>query len=169
MVQGWRLWLVAIGVLSLAGCVTGFRYELPKPNMRPLSVLGYDHSKETDRHAFYLSPVRPELREHWKARQYLFGFIPFGEVRGAKWCGEACFETLSRFPFGLPTVKGESCGLNSYQGIKVEPNITKEVRAAGSDLWVLEYHPVEQRSFRWKCDMDQTAPGYPKWENMAGY
>ncbi len=136
--------------------------QVPQGHMKPLRDLGYQ--SEPERHLFYRSAVKPELVAHeWGPA------FPFGQSRSSKWCGEACFESRVWFPLGLPAMKGERCGLQRYRGVKVEPNLSREIQGNGYPEWVLEYHEFEQWAVRWKCDLDPSAPGYPKLDNMAGY
>lgn len=153
--------LLAITVVGavLAGCALPHtRVIVPPDSLKSDTTLGYQ--TELDRHDIRLGAVPPQLVEHWTAMAF-----PFGQLRHSKWQGEFAFTSDVWFPLGLPTVKGERCGVQSYDGIKVEGGKWKEFEATGRPWIPLEFHPIEQHAFRVKCDLD----AQPSRFNMAGY
>ena len=151
-------------VLVLTGCGLGYRTILPPTDLNPLSSTGfYSHCQDPWRaecHLFYLSKT-PITVQAWTEPAF-----PFGTIRYSDWRGDYPFWTRAYFPFGLPTVKGEHCALQTYGGIKVEGTIHRELNALYKNPgYPLEFKPTEQHAVRIKCDLDVT----PDVDNMAGF
>lgn len=151
---------LAAALLLVAGCALPHtRVYLPDPSLKSDTTLGYQ--TEQDRHDIRLFVGTPALVEHW--RQSAF---PFGEIRHSKWeTGPYPFTSHVWFPFGIPTVKGEHGGLQTYNGVKIEGGKYKEFQANGWPYVPLEFHEIEQNAWRWKSDLDVTPSVY----NQAGY
>lgn len=153
-------WLVAAAAVIVAGCALSHtRVYLPEPALKSDSTLGYQ--TEQDRHDIRLYVGKPEMVEHWREDAF-----PFGQIRHSKWkTGPYPFTSHEWFPFGIPTVKGEHCALQTYNGVKIEGGKYKEFQANGWPYVPLEFHEVEQNAFRVKCDLDVQPSVY----NQAGY
>ena len=157
--------LVLLAGLMLAGCGLGWQTILPPIDMKPLTSTGfYNHCADVTRaecHLFYIgqTPIKPV--RHWTEPAF-----PFGTMRYIEWMGDYPFRSRDWFPMGVPTVKGEHCGVQWYSGIKQEGTIHRELnqlyKIPGT---VLEFKPSEQHAFRLKCDLDVV----PDQDNMAGY
>lgn len=151
-------------VLVLTGCGLGYRTYLPPADLNPLSSTGfYHHCTDPWRaecHLFHIGHTPITVRA-WTEPAF-----PFGTMRYAEWMGDYPFKSRGWFPMGVPTVKGEHCGVQWYSGIKVEGTIHRELNGLYKiPGYPLEFKPSEQHAFRVKCDLDVT----PDVDNMAGY
>lgn len=165
-------WLCAVIIWGalLAGCAT----QLPKDGQVPLSTLGYDHSKERDRHNFWLETVKSyadmDLREPVNTVRacYLFCTIsyqewvwgPYGRNKFWKWRFQPA--GISQFCDPIDPDK-RPWGVEMYGGTKTEENLSKETRHLGKGA-VIEYARVEQGAGRIKHDAEPCARA----GNMAG-
>jgi hypothetical protein len=159
----------------LAGCALPHtRVYIPDPALKPDTVLGYQ--TEQNRHDIRLYPGEPALVEMWVEEAF-----PFGQLRHSKWMtGPYPFTSDVWFPGGIPMHKGESFGVQVYDGVKVEGGKYREFRRNGWSWTPLEFHarslcklrgiedcwPSEQHGVRGKSDLE---PGVVcPVENMAG-
>lgn len=158
------LLVIASLAALLTGCGVGYRTIPPPVDLKPLNATGFYHHcadvEEAKCHLFYIG-TKPITVTTWTEPA-----LPFGTMRYARWQGDYAFWSDVWFPFGVPTRKGERCGLQIYGGIKVEGTIRRELnglyRIPG---YPLEFKPSEQHALRRKCDLDVT----PDVDNMAGY
>lgn len=158
-------WLVAC--FALASCAVPFtRVELPLEPLNGICTIGYQCG-EDDRHNVRLyipghDPKQgPHLVEHWREKAF-----PFGELRHAKtMTGPYAFTSDVWFYAGIPKKKGDTCGFQTYHGIKIEGGIYKEMKGDKRKEIPLEFHEIEQNAARHKCDLDVEWGEY----NIAGY
>lgn len=152
-------WLDAFIIAwALSGCALPHtRVILPDPSLPSDTTLGY-HT-EQDRHDIRLVPGIPVLVEHWTEEAF-----PFGQLRHSQWAnGPYRFTSDVWFPSGAPKIKGEHCGWQDYQGVKLEGGKLKEIESKG--LMPAEFFWREQNGDRVKCDLDVAPSKY----NQAGY
>jgi hypothetical protein len=159
----------------LAGCALPHtRVYIPDPSLKSDTTLGYQ--TEQNRHDIRLYPGEPVLVEMWVEEAF-----PFGQLRHSKWMtGPYPFTSDVWFPGGIPRRKGESFGVQMYEGVKVEGGKYKEFRRNGWSWTPLEFHakslcelrgiedcwPSEQHGVRGKSDLEPGA--VCPVENMAG-
>jgi hypothetical protein len=170
--------------LTMVGCALPHtRTYLPLTPLKPITESGYQVGEENRhdvRHVDLDAPQikGPRLVEHWIELAF-----PFGMLRHSKWMtGPYPFTSDVWFPMGLPAGKGDRCGWQVYNGVKVEGGLLKEFKQNGWLTIPAEFHskkecerkgitgckPDEQNGWRFKCvDLDAV----PEWmgTNMAGY
>lgn len=157
-------WLVASYAFLLVGCGIGYQTILPPVDLRPLNDTGYyNHCADVERsecHLFHIGTAPITVRT-WTEPAF-----PFGTMRYLSAVGDYTFHSRTWFALGVPTYKGERCGVQWYDGIKVEGTIHRELnglyRVPG---YPLEFKPSEQHALRVKCDLDVV----PNIDNLAGY
>lgn len=144
--------------MLISGCAMPFtKIVIPPVDLPSDTTLGY-HT-EQDRHDIRLVLGVPKQMENWTASAF-----PFGSIRRSEWDnGGFLFWSRVWFPMGLPKEKGDHCGLQVYEGIKVEGGKLKEIESKG--LLPVEFFAAEQNSVRIKCDLDAVPSKY----NEAGY
>lgn len=164
----WSRSLPFVVFLLLTGCAMPYtRTVLPLASMESDTTLGYRTEQARHDIRLYVLDQGPytgvSMVEHWTARA-----LPFGTLRHSKWRnGPYAFTSDVWFPSGLPTIKGDTCGWQSYEGIKLEGGKLKEFQVNKWEYLPLEFFPAEQHAFRLKCDLD-VVPAYDG-SNQAGY
>ena len=158
-------WLVTLALtLILSACGIGYQTVLPPIDLKPLSSTGfYNHCTDVEDvkcHLFYIG-TKPITIRTWTEPA-----LPFGTNRYLIALGDYGFWSRVWFPLGVPTYKGEHCGLQTYGGIKVEGTIHRELNNLYKRPGIpLEFKPSEQHALRWKCDLDII----PDVDNLAGF